>query len=297
MNVGTRVKLTKKLTRFSVDFNKAVIEEILLHILDSGLLAQDHSLSKPVTHYDKQRLQSIQKAVMQAWARDSDAFKKNIDAYVQKNLARWVSNANRSASKIALWVARTIAADATTSQRRAYIQAGLPIELIRDRWTVPIVRQHMSRQAAKALPDLVKWSTELITRMTAQEVQRLQKQIIRGFEEGQSVAKIRQTLGGMQGFNPDRARNVAIDQTNKITQGILRANDDALGITEGVWVHVAGQYTSRETHKAMNGKKFRLDQGLFDSEVGHYVLPAQEPFCRCTYRVVLPFTQLGVNEK
>ncbi len=38
----------------------------------------------------------------------------------------------------------------------------------------------------------------------------------------------------------------------------------------------------------MNGKRFRLDEGLYDSAVGRKVLPGELVACNCTFRAVIP---------
>lgn len=295
-NVGIREKFRKRLIQFSNQFTKMVADDIFLHIANQGLLAQDESLSNPQTPENKRFLKQISSKVLAAWRRDPENFRRDIDGYVDLHLHEWTLNANQAARKLAIWVARSIAADVTASQRRAYIAAGLSPDFFKTRWTIPVVRQHMSQKASEVLPYLIDYSTELITRMSTRDVYKLKELLITSFTEGRSVKEVRNLLYSMKGFNEDRAKNVAIDQTNKITQGILRANDEDLGIDEGIWIHVPGQYSSRHTHKAMNGKRFRLNEGLYDEDVGKSVVPAELPYCRCIYRPVIPFDKLGLKQ-
>ena len=295
-NVGIRNRFRKRLIQFSNQFTKRVVDDIFMHIANEGLLAQDESLSNPQTPENQRFLRQISSKVLAAWRRDPVAFRADIDNYVERHLHEWTHDADEAARKLAIWVARSIAADVTASQRRAYIAAGLSPEFFKTRWTIPVVRQHMSPKAAELLPYFVDYSTELITRMSTRDVYKLKELLITSFTEGRSVKQVRELLYSMKGFNEDRARNVAIDQTNKITQGILRANDEDLGIEEGIWVHVPGQYSSRHTHKAMNGKRFRLNEGLYDEDVGKSVVPAELSFCRCVYRPVIPFEKLGLKQ-
>ncbi len=296
-NVGIRSKLRRRIEALIKEFNQHAADDIFLYLAQKSVLAQDRSLSKPLLPEDKALLREVSRAVLGAWVRDKEAFSADIDGYVARNIGRWGIEVSTAATKLSIWVARAIAADVTASQRSAYVAAGLSPDFLRDRWTVPVVRQRIGKTAAQRLPDLIKWSTELITRMTMRDVQRLQDVITQGFINGQSVAQIRQVLSSTSGFNADRAKNVAIDQTNKITQGILRANDEDLGITQGIWIHVPGQYTSRETHIAFNGKIFDLDKGMYDRDVGSHVVPGELPYCRCIYRPVLPFEALGLKNK
>ena len=92
-------------------------------------------------------------------------------------------------------------------------------------------------------------------------------------------------LKASRGFTEARAKRVALDQSIKVSQGIQRGNAEALGIKHAVWVHVPGRYSSRETHLAMDGKRFDLSEGLYDPAVGQNVTPGLLPFCRCIFRL------------
>ena len=115
--------------------------------------------------------------------------------------------------------------------------------------------------------------------------------VLRGVSMGRNLKYIREELDKRYDITTKRANLIARDQLDKATQAIQRTRDKEIGITEGIWVHMPGQKTSRETHIAMNGKQFKLegdDKGLYDSDVGRNVLPAECPACRCVYRAILP---------
>ena len=215
--------------------------------------------------------------VLAKWSRNPEFFKDHVDQFIAQHLGSWIAKATPQARKIAEWVARSTAADVTASQRQAYVAAGLPLDFMAEKWTIPVVRQHISQKAADELPSIIEWSTN----MAVNDVQRLQDVIVSTLADGKNITSMRKLLGVTSGFDADRAKRVAIDQTNKIANGILRANDSSLGITEGIWVHVPGQFSSRETHK-----------GMFDPAVNRFVQCGQEPFCRCMYRPALNFSQL-----
>jgi len=46
--------------------------------------------------------------------------------------------------------------------------------------------------------------------------------------------------------------------------------------------------TPRKTHIAMDGKSYRIAEGMYDSAEGKYVLPGELINCRCTSRAVIP---------
>lgn len=117
--------------------------------------------------------------------------------------------------------------------------------------------------------------------------------VLRGVSMGRNLKYIREELDKRYDITTKRANLIARDQLDKATQAIQRTRDKEIGITEGIWVHMPGQYTSRETHIAMNGKRFKLDgtpeeRGLYDSDVKRNVVPGECVACRCVYRAVLP---------
>ena len=88
-----------------------------------------------------------------------------------------------------------------------------------------------------------------------------------------------------------RAELIAGDQVQKATQEFALNNAQAYGATKGEWIHVPGEKTSRITHMEMDGKVFDLDKGLYDEDVGEYVLPGQLIYCRCTFQAIFPGTE------
>lgn len=294
-NAGIRRAYARKLLKFHQSFVRQVFDEIFLHLAQRSQIALDWNLSGKRTHEEKQLLEEIGRGVLASYKRDPDAFQHDLEEYVAKNVARWIKSLNSASEQLALWVARGLASSVSAAQRRAYQSAGIPSEVLKQRWNVPIVRQFMSPTAEARFPTIVKWATELITQMAVNDLTRIQQVITTSFTDGQTVDELRKTLSVTDGFNYERAYNVALDQSNKISQAVLQANDEDLGIEYGVWIHVPGKYTSRASHKKMNGKRFRLDQGMYDPEVGEYVLPAQCPYCRCVYRPVIDWKKLASN--
>ena len=126
-------------------------------------------------------------------------------------------------------------------------------------------------------------------------MQRIQTAVVTSLDAGVNINDLEATLRGISGFSPRRAQLVAMDQTNKLNITVQRANDLSLGFTRAVWIHVPGEFTSRETHREFNGQEFDLQEGMYDIDVGHNVQCAELPYCRCVYRTIIPevFDDLG----
>lgn len=132
---------------------------------------------------------------------------------------------------------------------------------------------------------------DLIKSIPQEALDRVAMIVQNGLQNDRNVAFIQKELEHGFGITERRARMIAIDQTQKATHAINRSRYTSAGIKEAVWVHIAGQKTSRETHVKMHGKTFKLegdDAGLYDSSVGHNVLPAELINCRCSCRPIIP---------
>ena len=88
-----------------------------------------------------------------------------------------------------------------------------------------------------------------------------------------------------------RAELIAKDQVQKATQGFAIENAKAYGATKGEWIHSPGEKSSRINHMEMDGHTFDLDKGLYDPDVGEFVLPGQLIYCMCSFSALWPGTE------
>lgn len=298
-NIGTRKAYAKELKQLQNSFYQAVTDEILTAVYREGLLAQDEKFKSnddnvagksilyaaglKLTELARQGLQHVQ------------AF---INRFVSRNLARWIFNYRELAQKLSSRFVRRLARDTTNAQKQAFIKAGISPDLFKSKWTFPVLkRQYISKTAFNRLPDLIEKNVQLITKIGENDVEKISIAIAEGLFKGESLKNIQDTLKTINGFDDKRAQRVALDQSCKINNDIQLANCEDIGISEGIWIHVPGQYTSRKSHRAMNGKKFNLKEGIYDSELKHNVTPGSEPFCRCIFRPVLPDNNINLNTK
>ena len=298
-NVGTRKAYAKELRRLQNSFYQAVTDEILTAVYREGLLAQDENFKSDddnvagkailtsgtlkLTELARQGLQHVQ------------AF---IDRFVSRNLARWIYNYRDLAAKLSSRFVRRLARDTTNAQKRSFMNAGISPDFFKTKWRFPVLeRQYISKTAFNRLPDLIENNVRLITKIGENDVEKISLAIAEGLFKGKSLKNIQDTLKTINGFDDKRAQRVALDQSCKINNEIQIANCEDIGIKEGIWIHVPGQYTSRKSHIAMHGKRFDLKKGLYDSELKHNVTPGSEPFCRCIFRPVLPDNDINLNTK
>ena len=289
-NQGVRALYARRLKALQGAFQRHVLEQILLHLDATGTLAMDLSLSRPKTPAEKARLEALRRKVLSSMARANPGrVQEDIDKFVSEHLAEWTGSFTSEARKLCTWLVQSTFTHTTRAQREALHAAGLSRGQMRAKWTVPIVHgQYVSPAAAQAVRGLVEENAGLITKISAADVERIAQTVGSGLSQGMDFDALKRELRKTQGFDDARAERVALDQTAKLSQAVQRENAKAVGLTRAVWVHVPGKYTSRETHIAMNGKQFDLDEGLYDPEVGRKVLPGELPYCRCVYRLVMP---------
>ena len=160
------------------------------------------------------------------------------------------------------------------------------------------VKFQASRELNTVSRALIAENVNLIKKIPQQYLSDVEGIVLRGVSMGRNLKYIREELDKRYDITTKRANLIARDQLDKATQAIQRTRDKEIGITEGIWVHMPGQKTSRETHIAMNGKQFKLegdDKGLFDPDprVARKVLPGELVACypEGSKLYGLPFTE------
>lgn len=105
---------------------------------------------------------------------------------------------------------------------------------------------------------------------------------------GGSLTELSNKIESSYGVGYRRAALIARDQNAKAKAVMERTRRRELGVTEAIWQHSAGGKEPRPTHVAMSGKRYRIDDGMYDSAIGKNTWPGIEINCRCTSRAVLP---------
>lgn len=155
-----------------------------------------------------------------------------------------------------------------------------------------------SRFTASRYQALFLENVQLISTIPDEFFNRLQSTVNSAIVQGLDRAALAEQLyvqfsppsekGWNESYWYKHCRFIARDQTSKAVQALAESTDADLGLTEGIWVHVPGRLSSRVTHIKMHGKRFKLDEGIYDSQVGYNVKPAMLWNCMCTYRAVIP---------
>ena len=199
---------------------------------------------------------------------------------MQKVLGRlfryWMRRWSDKARKIAEDFVRKSARHTTSSYEQAFKDAGFTVKM------------DPSRAQNDVVQALIAENVSLIKTIPEKYFGEVTGLVQRSISMGRDLAFLTDELEKRYKVTRRRADLIARDQANKATEAIKRVESERLGVKVGIWVHIPGKYTSRATHKAMNGKPFLLSEGMYDSEVKRKVLPGELVACQCTYRDFVP---------
>ncbi|MGC8517921.1 MAG: phage minor head protein [Steroidobacteraceae bacterium] len=109
-----------------------------------------------------------------------------------------------------------------------------------------------------------------------------------GVMRGGDMEYISRELQKNYGVSYRRAALIARDQESKARAVMERARRLELGITQAVWRHSHAGVHPRPSHVAMDGKTYDIAKGMWDPDVGRYVLPGELIGCRCSSKAVIP---------
>lgn len=191
---------------------------------------------------------------------------------------RWSDKFSIFAAVRAKWFAKR--ANTTTTQQlyNSMQDAGL------------LVNVKNSRRISGILNSIVFENVNLIKTIPEQYFGQVHTIVMQGMQNGRNTGYVAEQLEKRYSVTRSRAIIIARDQTNKATEFLAVARCAEWGVTEGVWMHRSGSKVSRPTHEAMDGKRFKLSEGLYDSNkyVRRKVVPGELINCNCTFRPVIP---------
>jgi len=138
----------------------------------------------------------------------------------------------------------------------------------------------------------VNQAVDLIRTIPVQYFDGIKGEVMRSISSGGTFADLVKEFDKHEGKTKHRSENIAMDQTRKAYNSFNRTLCTQSGVTEGIWIHTGGTLDPRKSHREFNGKPFKLAEG---APVGtmkgrnKYVMPGEEPFCRCTFTPILDF--------
>lgn len=268
VNPGIRAAYRKELDALMRSMGKAVVAAIL-------------------EEYDKIEWRVAQPVAEDAKWRSPAQIMLDIEQKLLKEWHRKFTNAGTMAAKLAL---KSIYRRVKLQRERALKELGISVKIDPSRFTNSVYQALFIEnvQLIKTIPQMFFNSLETI----------VNRHISRGLDRAALAEDLYANFDPpsdkkwSEGRWYKHCRFIARDQTSKAVQALAESTDKDLGFTEGIWVHVPGRLSSRLTHIKMNGKQFKLDEGLYDPDVGHKVKPASEYNCLPGYAKLNGFSYI-----
>jgi SPP1 gp7 family putative phage head morphogenesis protein len=113
--------------------------------------------------------------------------------------------------------------------------------------------------------------------------------VMRSVQSGRDIGQLTKDLQKRYGVSYRRAALIARDQNNKATSTFQRVRCQELGIEEAIWLHSHAGKKPRPTHKANDGKRYKIAEGWFDPDpkIRQRIWPGQLINCRCTAKPIV----------
>ena len=145
-----------------------------------------------------------------------------------------------------------------------------------------------SKGSVSAYRAVLAENVNLIKSIPDQYLKDVESSVWQSVMRGGDLHTLSRTLQKVHGVTSRRAAFIARDQNFKAKAIIENERRKELGITEAIWQHSSAGKVPRPTHVAMNGCRFKLAKGMYDSAVEKNVFPGTEPNCRCSSSAIIP---------
>jgi SPP1 gp7 family putative phage head morphogenesis protein len=204
---------------------------------------------------------------------------------VHRLFEQWRDRFDREAPKMANSFVRGQFSSTNAAMRMALREAGWSIEFT----MTPAMRDAFEASLAE--------NVGLIKSIPSQYLQEVEGIVMRNYAAGRDLKSMAAEIRARYHVAANRAVLISRDQSNKSSAVVQRARQQELGITEFQWLHSHAGKEPRSTHVAMNGKRFPVSQGAWDSKEEAYVFPGELINCRCVSRSILPWTPALPDKK
>lgn len=194
---------------------------------------------------------------------------------MRKLTRQWEHNFDELADFLADYFAKDVADRSDTALQQALRKGGFTVKFV----MTPAMRDIIGATVAQ--------NVSLIKSIPQKYLTDVEGMVMRSVQTGRDLGQLSNDLQEQLGVTKRRAALIARDQNNKASSAMLRARQVELGITEAVWMHSHAGKVPRRTHVKMDGKRYDVSKGMWDSDEGSYVFPGELINCRCTSRSVI----------
>jgi len=144
-----------------------------------------------------------------------------------------------------------------------------------------------TRRMQSAFRATVAENVALIKSIPQKFLTEVQSSVWQNVMAGSDLKTLSEGMSAKYGVAHRRCALIARDQNAKAKATFENERRKELGIKEAIWQHSSAGKEPRPTHVAMNGKRYKLEEGMYDSDEGAHIWPGQLINCRCTSRAVI----------
>lgn len=188
----------------------------------------------------------------------------------------WYETIDETAERLARWFAKAAMRRSDGALEKALRDAGMAVEF------------RLTRTQRDALKAIVEENVSLIKSIPHRYLEQVEQVVMRSVSTGRDLKYLTDEIVGRYQVTRKRAAFIARDQNNKATSALQRVRRMELGLDTAVWLHSHAGKQPRKTHVEMNGKKFDIAKGMWDSHEKMWIQPGFLINCRCTSRAVVP---------
>lgn len=138
---------------------------------------------------------------------------------------------------------------------------------------------------------LILETTEWVKRLRDDTLSLYTANTLHAMAEGEGLEGILDQFDGLAEKRKNHAKFTARNQINNFNSLSTKIRAQNLGITEAIWVTSRDERV-RDSHAARDGKRFDLAKGCYSATDGKHLLPGVDYQCRCTYRLIIPGTDI-----
>ncbi len=199
---------------------------------------------------------------------------KELQKAVKKLVKRWKKNFNEAAPLLAKWFATKAYKRSSKRLQKILKDSGISVQF------------KMTKAQRDIFHATVNQNVSLIKSIPSQYLTQVEGLVMRSVQVGGDLSTLTHQLEKHFGVTNKRAALIARDQNVKTTSALNRARQLELGIDEAIWVHShAGK--PRPTHLKMDGQRYNIKKGMWDSHEKAWIQTGQLINCKCFNRPVI----------
>jgi uncharacterized protein with gpF-like domain len=149
------------------------------------------------------------------------------------------------------------------------------------------VRFRPTEHMVSAYRATVAENVSLIRSVPQQFLKDVEGAVWRSALKGGAAYDLSTEIRAKYGVSARRAALISRDQSAKARTTFEQSRRLELGITHAVWRHSSAGKLPRPSHVRMNGQKFDIAKGMWDSAEQKWIQPGELVNCRCTSRAVI----------